>query len=61
MLIRLAVSVALICASLPCASAKQSVTLTASDSVRVYGDFYPADNASHNYILLFHQAGSNRA
>lgn len=41
--------------------AREEVTLTASDGVKVYADFYPASSNSHQYILLFHQAGSNRA
>jgi putative ABC transport system permease protein len=41
--------------------AREQVTLTASDGVKVYGDFYPATSNSQPYILLFHQAGSNRA
>ena len=41
--------------------ASEPVTLTASDGVKVYGDFYPAARESAPYILLFHQAGSNRA
>ncbi len=41
--------------------ASEPVTLTARDGVKVYGDFYPADSKSAPYILLFHQAGSNRA
>jgi len=41
--------------------ATEKVVLTASDGVKVYGDFYPADSKSRPYILLFHQAGSNRA
>jgi dienelactone hydrolase len=43
------------------ASEKEQVTLTASDGVKVFADFYPADSKSRPYILLFHQAGSNRA
>jgi dienelactone hydrolase len=43
------------------ACAREQVTLTASDGVKVYADFYPADSKSQPYILLFHQAGSNRA
>jgi predicted alpha/beta hydrolase len=41
--------------------ASEPVTLTASDGVKIYGDFYPAASKSAPYILLFHQAGSNRA
>ncbi len=41
--------------------ARERVTLTASDGVKVYADFYPAASHSQPYILLFHQAGSNRA
>ncbi len=41
--------------------ASEPVTLTASDGVKIYGDFYPAASKSASYILLFHQAGSNRA
>lgn len=41
--------------------AAEPVTLTASDGVKVYGDFYPAASKSAPYILLFHQAGSNRS
>lgn len=41
--------------------ASEPVTLTASDGVKVYGDFYPAGSKSAPYILLFHQAGSNHA
>ena len=40
--------------------AQEHVALTASDGVKVYGDFYPAARKSDAYILLFHQAGSNR-
>jgi dienelactone hydrolase len=40
--------------------AQEPVVLTASDGVKVYGDFYPAASKSAPYILLFHQAGSNR-
>lgn len=40
--------------------AQEHVGLTASDGVKVYGDFYPAARKSEAYILLFHQAGSNR-
>ena len=43
------------------AHAQQQVTLTASDGVKIYADFYPAGSNSQAYILLFHQAGSNRA
>jgi len=46
--------------ALPVYGQKQ-ITLTASDGVKVYGDFYPAGSNSQPYILLFHQAGSNRA
>jgi dienelactone hydrolase len=42
-------------------NAREQVTLTASDGVKVYADFYPAGGKSRPYILLFHQAGSNRA
>src|ERR1700747_1929684 len=41
--------------------AQEQVALTASDGVKVYADFYPAGSNSQPYILLFHQAGSNRA
>ena len=41
--------------------AQEQVTLTASDGIKVYADFYPAESKSQPYILLFHQAGSNRA
>ena len=41
--------------------AQKQVTLTASDRVKVYADFYPAGSNLQPYILLFHQAGSNRA
>jgi dienelactone hydrolase len=41
--------------------AREEVTLTASDGVKVSADFYPAGSNSQPYILLFHQAGSNRA
>jgi dienelactone hydrolase len=41
--------------------AREQVTLMASDGVKVFADFYPADSKSRLYILLFHQAGSNRA
>jgi alpha-beta hydrolase superfamily lysophospholipase len=41
--------------------ASEPVTLTASDGVRVYGDFYSAASNTRPYILLFHQAGSNKA
>jgi dienelactone hydrolase len=44
----------------PSVRAQEPVTLTASDGVKVYGDFYPAASKSAPYILLFHQAGSNR-
>jgi hypothetical protein len=37
--------------------AREQVTLTASDGVKVFADFYPADSKSRPYILLFHQAG----
>lgn len=40
--------------------ASQPVTLTASDGVKISGDYYPADDAKAT-ILLFHQAGSNKA
>ena len=40
---------------------QKQVTLTASDGVKVYADFYPATSNSQPYIVLFHQAGSNRA
>jgi dienelactone hydrolase len=40
--------------------AQQTVTLTAQDSVKVFGTYYPAPKASAPIILLFHQAGSNR-
>jgi dienelactone hydrolase len=43
------------------AHAREEVTLTASDGVKVYANFYPAASNSQPYILLFHQAGSNRA
>jgi dienelactone hydrolase len=42
-------------------NAREQITLTASDGVKVYADFYPAGSNSQPYILLFHQAGSNRA
>ena len=38
----------------------QPVTLTAADGVTVHGLYYPADEAKAT-ILLFHQAGSNKA
>lgn len=41
--------------------AREQITLTAADGVKVYADFYPAGSNSQPYILLFHQAGSNRA
>ena len=41
--------------------AREQITLTAADGVKVYADFYPAGSNSEPYILLFHQAGSNRA
>jgi hypothetical protein len=41
--------------------AQKQVTITASDGVKVFTDFYPAGGNSQPYILLFHQAGSNRA
>jgi dienelactone hydrolase len=41
--------------------AQEQLTLTASDGVKVYAAFYPAESNSRPYILLFHQAGSNRA
>jgi dienelactone hydrolase len=41
--------------------AQKQVTITASDGVKVYADFDPAGGNSQPYILLFHQAGSNRA
>jgi dienelactone hydrolase len=44
----------------PALKAQEHVVLTASDGVKVYGDFYPAASKSDAYILLFHQAGSNR-
>jgi len=40
------------------AEAPQPVTLTAPDGVKVYGTYYPAQNARAT-ILLFHQAGSS--
>ena len=57
------VSLQLLALSLACAQtlkAQEHVGLTASDGVKVYGDFYPAAPKSDAYILLFHQAGSNR-
>lgn len=44
----------------PTLRAQQSVTLTASDGVKIFGAYYPAPSASAPIILLFHQAGSNR-
>lgn len=41
--------------------ASEPVILTAPDGVKVYGDFYSAGSKSRPFILLFHQAGSNRA
>ena len=40
------------------ALASQPVTLTASDGVKVFGDYYPAPNPKA-LIVLFHQAGSS--
>lgn len=37
----------------------ETMTLTASDGVRVSGDYYPAAGKPKALILLFHQAGSN--
>jgi predicted alpha/beta hydrolase len=39
--------------------AQQAVSSTATDGVRVYGDYYPAASKTQPLILLFHQAGSN--
>ena len=36
-----------------------AVTLSASDGVHVFGDFYGSDAKAPTIILLFHQAGSN--
>ncbi len=41
--------------------ARETVMLTASDGVKVYGDFYAVAGTARPYVLLFHQAGSNRA
>jgi predicted alpha/beta hydrolase len=41
-------------------NAQEQITLTASDGVKLYADFYPVGSNSQPYILLFHQAGSNR-
>jgi dienelactone hydrolase len=43
------------------AIASEQITLSASDGVKVYADFYRGGGESGPYILLFHQAGSNRA
>lgn len=41
------------------AEAPQAVTLIAPDGLRVFGTYYPAENARAT-ILLFHQAGSSK-
>lgn len=41
------------------AEAPQPVTLTAPDGAKVFGTYYPAQNARAT-ILLFHQAGSSK-
>lgn len=43
------------------ARAAESVSFAASDGGKVYADVYPADGHARATILLFHQAGSNRA
>ena len=42
-------------------AAAEPVTLTASDGVKVYGEFWPAADAKAPLILAFHQAGSSHA
>jgi alpha-beta hydrolase superfamily lysophospholipase len=37
------------------------VSFAASDNVMVFGDYYAADTPERPLVLLFHQAGSNRA
>lgn len=39
----------------------ESVTLTAADGVKVFGEFWPAADAKAPLILAFHQAGSSHA
>src|SRR5579864_3898477 len=43
------------------AHAAEAVSFAASDGAKVYADVYPADGHAKATILLFHQAGSNRA
>lgn len=46
-------------ATVPSAETIQSVTLQADDGVKVFGTYYPAQDAKA-LILLFHQANSNK-
>jgi dienelactone hydrolase len=41
--------------------AAEAVSFAASDHVQVFADYYPAKTKADPTILLFHQAGSNRA
>jgi alpha-beta hydrolase superfamily lysophospholipase len=43
------------------AAAPESVTVTAADGVKVFGEFWPAAEAKAALILAFHQAGSSHA
>src|SRR5579864_8223151 len=43
------------------AGAAEAVSFAASDGGKVYADADPADGHAKATILLFHQAGSNRA
>ncbi len=40
--------------------AAEAISFVASDRVRVFAEYYPAEREAAPLILLFHQAGSNR-
>src|ERR1700730_5707877 len=48
-------------ASLREGHAAEAVSFAASDRVQLFADYYPAKTKADPTILLFHQAGSNRA
>ena len=56
----LAILISLIAMSEAC-QAMEKVSFAASDKVKVFADYYSAGSKTKPLILLFHQAGSNRA
>jgi dienelactone hydrolase len=56
----LCLMVGLVAASPP-GRAAETLTLTADDQVEVFADYYSAGSKAKPLVLLFHQAGSNRA